>query len=412
MKLSLHKSARFQRFLNTPHSAPVRILAGLIAAATTRIATGEPLLAAEIYRRLAHQNDFRLGLRLMSWYLCRRWPRLQLSNYHFFVFTHALDAPELAALRRFLDHRAGRSDYALWLCDCASTSASLALLQPTVFPRFAADVDALLDAFMRPDTLPTTPATGQGGTFSTPAAEQALRDFTQSFPIATTPWFVISGTFLGLIREGRILAHDHDIDLGLIAGDVDLPAFMAALRIDTRFNVIAEETQTTIHTDAAGQWHTRALPVMVKIAHTNDTSIDIFIHYREGDVIWHGSTLYRWDNANFDLQPYAFCGTTVLGPVDSDRYLTENYGNWRVPVTDFHFSVDTTNLRVVRNPLSIAVFLRRAMMAGPTGRAALLRLLRTDGYLLGDGSIDRPYRFAPTAFQQQPPADSADSATK
>jgi len=79
--------------------------------------------------------------------------------------------------------------------------------------------------------------------------------------------------------------------------------------------------------------------------------------------------------------PYAFCGTTVLGPADADRYLTENYGNWRVPVKTFHSAVDTTNQRVVRNPLSVAIFLRRALMADAAGRAALLRVLQQGGYI-------------------------------
>lgn len=49
-----------------------------------------------------------------------------------------------------------------------------------------------------------------------------------------------------------------------------------------------------------------------------------------------------------------------MGPRDADRYLTENYGNWRVPVTSFHCAVDTPNLRLIRNPLSCAIFLRDA----------------------------------------------------
>jgi hypothetical protein len=399
MKLAFQKSARLQRFLNQPHSAPVRLFWGVLAAIITFVATRERPLAAESYRRFAKENDFKLGFRRLSWYLRRRWDGLQLSNDRVFVFTHALQVRELIALRRFVHNRATRADHAMWLCDLAYVSASLAL-HGTDHQQFATDADAILAALPKV-IIATTTVSRRKDTFSIADAEQAIRDFADAFPYQQTPWYVISGTFLGLVRENGFLRHDTDIDLGLTLGDVDLPVFLTALYGDRRFFVHGEETQTTVDPGEKGGWVTRRHRVLIKVAHRNGTHIDVFLHHRDGDVIWHGSTLFRWDNTAFDLIPYPFCGTTVLGPADADRYLTENYGNWRVPVKEFSSAVDTTNQRVVRNPLSVAIFLRRAMLAassGPAAQANLLKTVKDSGFLTGEGTTSAPYRFNATLF--------------
>jgi hypothetical protein len=120
--------------------------------------------------------------------------------------------------------------------------------------------------------------------------------------------------------------------------------------------------------------------------------VDVFIHHREGPVIWHASSLFRWDNAAFDLVRYDLAGTVVLGPGDADRYLTENYGKWRIPVTQFNSAVDTTNQHLVRNPLSVAIFLRRIWLIAaerPAQAKTLLALLRRGGFIRGEGEGER-----------------------
>src|SRR5690606_9688898 len=79
----------------------------------------------------------------------------------------------------------------------------------------------------------------------------------------------------------------------------------------------------------------------------NGTNIDIFVHHREPDVIWHGGVKIRWDNTPFGLVPCDFLGRRFLIPSNADRYLTENYGDWKVPVTDFDSAYDTPNARVL-----------------------------------------------------------------
>ena len=77
-------------------------------------------------------------------------------------------------------------------------------------------------------------------------------------------------------------------------------------------------------------------------------------------------------------------GVPVLGPADADRYLTENYGDWRTPVTQFNCTTGTPNLVITRSFRSVALFLTRLahFAHGDPGEYARLRAtLIQDGML-------------------------------
>src|SRR5690606_37477131 len=52
------------------------------------------------------------------------------------------------------------------------------------------------------------------------AARQALLDLRSDLSRADVKFFLVSGTLLGCVREGNILGHDKDIDVGVME-DVD-----------------------------------------------------------------------------------------------------------------------------------------------------------------------------------------------
>ena len=58
------------------------------------------------------------------------------------------------------------------------------------------------------------------GDFDIEDAFLALADWNRIFSKERYKWFVISGTFLGLIREGGFLKHDYDIDFGIFYEDL------------------------------------------------------------------------------------------------------------------------------------------------------------------------------------------------
>ena len=82
----------------------------------------------------------------------------------------------------------------------------------------------------------------------------------------------------------------------------------------------------------------------------------------------------------------------VLGPADADRYLTENYGDWRTPVTEFNCTTGTPNLVISRTFRSVALFLTRLahFAHGDPGEYAKLRAtLVADGMLRDEDGVLR-----------------------
>lgn len=398
MKRLLSRLMKSGTFLNMRHPAWMRWPIGVLAAAMTLAITHETALAREIGRRVVRQDEFHRAARRVSFYARRGWTRLNLSRDMVYVFCNQMDLNELAALRRFLGRREKAHAPGLVACDLAYVSAMEAIVlaadasrpQDTAraLARFRDDADAVLRAIKdTPADLPKLPEEKDRDNFALDRAAVALAAFGAEMDKLGQEWFILSGTLLGIVREGGFLKHDYDIDAGIMADVVDPAALHAALNASGVFRCSELEWQTTFEPGTEGPCVTRR-PVFMKVSHQNGIYIDIFVHYREGATIWHASSLFRWDNSEFDLAPYTLAGTQVLGPADADRYLTENYGNWRVPVTDFNSALDTTNQNVVRNPLSVAIFLRRIWMAeqaNPRGAEALRRSLARGGFIRDEG---------------------------
>ena len=82
----------------------------------------------------------------------------------------------------------------------------------------------------------------------------------------------------------------------------------------------------------------------------------------------------------------------MLGPADADRYLTENYGDWRTPVTEFNCTTGTPNLVISRTFRSVALFLTRLAHfahGDPVEYAKLRATLVADGMLRDEGGVLR-----------------------
>ena len=376
--------------------------------------TFEPILAREV-RDLcrAHQSP-KNALRRIAWYARRRGVPAPAPRDLMHVFCEDMSHAQTVAMRRFLLKRRQSLTEGLLHSDLCLLSAQAmlgALTAPLTAAQkaearaeFAADAQALL-ALIAKGSAPAYvkhAAPAHRYTLDKAVAARALSDVAQSLREHGIRPFILSGTLLGAVREGDFLPHDYDIDLGVFADDADLDRLQTLFADHPQFTVLKQQSQTRFETSPSGALTVTSTPVVLKIAHTNGIPIDIFLHYQEGNIIWHGTDLYRWDNTAFDLVPYSLRDVRIEGPRDADLFLTENYGDWRVPKTNFQCALDTPNQSIVPNPMSLALFLRRAWLElerDPRSSAALIEQLLATGFI--EGNAEQGYRLADETFTDQ-----------
>lgn len=176
-------------------------------------------------------------------------------------------------------------------------------------------------------------------------AEKALKDISDFFKKYNIKIFLVSGTFLGCVREGKILSHDYDIDIGVF--EEDIKCDIAKL--------ICKEGVFCIH-----EFNT---PGIFKVKHINGILIDIFIHYREGKKVYHLGAKAKWFNTEFSLKEYLFLNQIFLGAENADLYLSENYGiDWKEPKSIFDSVLDTPNA-VITNQEEFVIHLYKLLMS-------------------------------------------------
>lgn len=361
------------KLLNREYGAPTRGLAAAGGYGLAWLTTGRGALARELAGRLWHAGDFKLSARRAAWYLRRSWIGFDISQDDFFDPTEGLDDAQLDVLAGFVDARAGKLP-ALTLAGDRALIAARRLnnnTRPTArdsnIRAFKDACDHLLAQPADADLAPAAADIPRKGDFPVANARTTLADFAALFPIDTLPWFLISGTFLGLIRENGFLAHDYDIDLGVFEDQIDIDATIAAIAASDRFVLKKYDHHQSTLLPPKTPARNSDVPYILKLVHVSGVHIDLFIHYRDTRttpaIDWHGSSLHRWENTAFDLARYSFYDLTVLGPADADRYLTENYGDWRTPVTEFNCTTDTPNLALVPHPVAIVLFVKRYVLA-------------------------------------------------
>jgi hypothetical protein len=189
-------------------------------------------------------------------------------------------------------------------------------------------------------TAPVTVATKLGGL----GASGAIDDLARVFQGARVRFFFAAGTALGLVREGRPLGADGDIDVGVFAEDWDRDTLIGAFTRDPRFDL-------DLH----------PLSGKIGLRHRGGSPIDVFRFYREGDRVWHDGVFVRWHNSPFEVVGRPIGGRDLPLPADADRYLTENYGDWRTPNPTFDaFTDDAPNVEVTQPAYQRLHFARRA----------------------------------------------------
>jgi len=363
--VQLSKSYRLLRFLNRSHAIPTRAFFAVGAWILVWISTFRPVLGGRVAGVL-WADDFKSGMRLAHWFVRRSWIGLDVADDPYFDFASWLAAEDLDEVEAFLNTRIRKSDPFEDATDrlyiiAARAHEALERRDLGAFRTFAARFEIVAARAAELERRnPLSKRKGKPSVFSSEDAGAALQDFGRLATSIGLEWYVISGTFLGIVREGGWLAHDYDIDLGVHAEKLDIDAVRTAIAASPSMILRKEDWQTRI-IERDGVPELERLAVLFKIVHRTGINVDLFIHHLEDGVRWHGSSIHRWDNADFALTAYELAGMTVMGPAEHDRYLTENYGDWRTPVTDFNSTTGTPNMVPVANYGSRALFVKRGI---------------------------------------------------
>jgi len=100
---------------------------------------------------------------------------------------------------------------------------------------------------------------------------------------------------------------------------------------------------------------------LIQVTDLNDIITDVFIHYREGSKLWHGTDIHKWSNTSFGLHEIEFQGHQFFIPEKSTQYLDENYGEWSQPVLFWDYSFDTPNRDFFKHKKTVYYLAERIM---------------------------------------------------
>jgi hypothetical protein len=161
--------------------------------------------------------------------------------------------------------------------------------------------------------------------------------------------FLMSGTLLGYHREGALLTHDKDVDLGLVGWEHQFTIAQALLEAGhfefdlsqlsgkDRFLVSAHDLR-------------------------NGMAVDFFLFHDRGDHYLHGIDFDMGFTQNFRFSKFGLVEVPFLGerffvPDDIDRNLSENYGDWRTPAPSYVVTVESPALCESPDTRTLLVYL-------------------------------------------------------
>jgi hypothetical protein len=210
-------------------------------------------------------------------------------------------------------------------------------------------------------------------------SEQALRAMRIVEQIAAESGarvFWISGTLLGLERNGRPLPHDNDLDLGICIFDPQCPEFIRALQAsDSVVEMVPQMISWKIKMQNPDLQHVPQCIIRYKAAvrpeggHGNvPVKIDVFLHFPYRNGLMHGTRNSLWWNSSVEFAQKTYGPNALSVPQDAHRYLLENYGDYRKEVRDFENSIDCPNAMNIFSWTSLGYLVSRLQLLIKLGR--------------------------------------------
>ena len=221
----IKKSYKLIEFGNKDHNILVLFCIAIFAFTLTFVSTFS-LSCAKLSFNQVFKRNVKSALRRVAWFVRNSYLKLRLINDDNFDFTEDLDFNEVLIIEKFLKKRETKLKKENFLAEYLfllsyklhffAKNKDIKSLKIEL-DKFLQVSNSLLDFILnnRPKTFKkTTKKTKDNFDFSK-NAKNMLETFAKYVKKENYPWYVISGTFLGLHRERGFLKHDVDIDLGL-----------------------------------------------------------------------------------------------------------------------------------------------------------------------------------------------------
>ena len=164
-------------------------------------------------------------------------------------------------------------------------------------------------------------------------------------------FFFDMGTLLGIIREGRLLRHDMDIDIGVVSQSSDRVEHIREALVNQDCSLLKEYV-----IEGIGVVEDSFLKDGIKF------DISYYFDKEDESVVY---LMRKCDNAEFgdkydvfelscapvgEINKIDFFGKKINVPMDSEDYLKTRYGdNWRIPDKNYKYwegpSARPTNLK-------------------------------------------------------------------
>lgn len=186
--------------------------------------------------------------------------------------------------------------------------------------------------------------------FTDPKAIKSARTFliktTNIFEKEKLPYFLEAGTLLGIVRDKDLIPWDHDVDLCITSNNI-----MHLLNLRWKFLLKGYKFSVRKNPFAYGPVNKGDVrmvkikpifPYLIKAfqrgAAANFPVIDVFVKYSDNEnVFWqvegHVLRISKKYYESHELLP--FFGATLRAPQNYIGYLTDKYGDWKVPVKDW-----------------------------------------------------------------------------
>ncbi|MDC0920033.1 hypothetical protein OAQ81_01785 [Candidatus Thioglobus sp.] len=188
--------------------------------------------------------------------------------------------------------------------------------------------------------------------------------------------FPVAGTLLGLIREGSLLSHDIDCDMGCFWDKESFKEFLRLINESPGFSV--KKSHHKIYKKVIGNqvtYQKEDIPILIKIHCEKGTHIDIFSYVKTVDQYVMGSSLHSWVYQPFEVEEQTFNGYKLYVPSDAKGFLTQTYGRWQIENKAFSYHTDTPNMRNAGTVIAEVYNFRLALKLADIDRAEAEKVL-------------------------------------